>query len=196
MSTRERSIVAVVAAIVVILSACGGDDDAAETTTSEAPTSTEATSTTADEAPSTTTGGAAGSSELDGSWVADAGDLLAANTANVGGTAGLSCTGQVTMTFIGGRLERSGDVSCGVAGSPITAEGTILTTGDYTVDGDVLTITGTSSTGRASLAGNEIPTPDSWGDGEATYRIEGDTLTIDFTDTAVGAVTQIYTRAS
>jgi hypothetical protein len=99
------------------------------------------------------------------------------------------------MTFGDGTLERSGDVTCGAAGSPISATGTISTTGEYTVDGDVLTITGTSSSGRATMSGADIPTPDSWGDGVATYRIEGDTLTIDFTDTAVGAVTQTYTRA-
>jgi hypothetical protein len=179
----------------LVASGCGGDDAAETTTTADATTTTEVTTTT--EATTTTGGGdAAGSSELDGSWVADAGDLLAANTANVGGTGGLTCTGEITMTFADGKLERSGDVSCSAPGSPISAEGSIVTTGDYAVDGDVLTITGTSSTGRASLAGTEIPTPDSWGDGEATFRIEGDTLTIEFTETAVGAVTQTYTRSS
>ena len=34
-----------------------------------------------------------------------------------------------------------------------------------------------------------------FGDGTATYAISGDTLTITFTNTAVGTVTQVYQRS-
>lgn len=184
----------------VALVACGGDDgeESSDSTTTEAPSTTEATSTTtADETTTTVGGGDSGeSSDLEGSWVADADDLIGANTANLGGAAGLACTGDVTMTFSNdGTLQRSGELSCSVAGSPIAAEGEVDTTGDYAVEGDTVTISNTQNNGRASLGGQSIPTPDSWGDGEATFQIDGDTLTLTFTATAVGQVTQTYTRS-
>lgn len=164
----------------------GGAEDEGTTTTEAAPTST-----TTEAAPSTTVPASGG---LEGSWVADASDILAANTANVGGTGGLSCSGPITMTFTGeGTYDRSGTVTCAVGG--MTASGTISTAGSYAVDGGQLVVTGTISGGRMALGGTEIPTPDSFGDGTADFDLSGDTLTITFTDTSVGTVTQTYERA-
>lgn len=195
MPRTARTLVSLAVGCLVVLGGACGSDEAAEDTTTTTPTTAEATTSTTEPNEPTTSTATAGSTDLEGSWVADAADILAANTANVGEAGGLSCTGEIRMTFAGGRLDRTGDVTCGVPGSPITADGTISTTGTYTVDGDTLTITDTESGGRAVLAGREIPTPDSWGDGVATFRIDGDVLTIDFTDTAVGAVSQTYRRS-
>ena len=206
---RSRALLVGGAAVLVVLALLvgfillGGDDSDAEdagstTTTTVLAGADEPTPTPADEATTTTvavtTTVAATSGDLEGSWVADAADILAANTANVGGAGGLSCSGPITMTFAAdGTYDRSGSVSCSVAGT--TASGTISTSGRYGLDGGQLVVTGTTSGGRMAMGGTEIPTPDSFGDGTADYEVRGDTLAITFTDTSVGTVTQTYQRA-
>lgn len=135
--------------------------------------------------PTTTTTTAAPGEPLVGSWTADAGDILGANTANVGGPGGLTCSGPITMTFSeGGTFERGGSVSCSVAGT--SQSGAVASGGRYRADGSTLTVSSFASSGS---------TPDAFGDGTAAYEIGGDTLTITFTDTAVGTVTQTYQRS-
>jgi len=190
-TARMISVAAAAATIAVVTVGCGGDDGAESTTT----TADGSTTTTAEVATTTTAEVADNDGGIEGSWVADANDLIAANTANLGDPGGLECSGRITMTFADGKLNRSGEVSCGASGSPLVAEGSIETSGRYAVEGDTITVSETESSGRANLAGTEIPTPDSWGDGTAIYSIEGDTLAIEFTETLVGEVTQNYTRA-
>lgn len=175
----------------------GDDEDALATTTTtvlvgEGPTEPDdgvPTSTT-----DVTTTTEASSGDLEGAWVADAAEILAANTANLGGTGGLGCTGPITMTFTAeGTYDRSGEVTCSVGGT--TASGSVSTSGRYAIEGSRLTVSGTTSGGTMSMGGTEIPTPDSFGDGTADYEVSGDTLTITFSDPSVGTITQTYQRA-
>lgn len=97
---------------------------------------------------------------------------------------GLSCTGQIRMTFTdSGTFSRSGAVRCTVGST--TRRGGVASAGRYSTNGDQLVIEGTRSTGT---------TPDSWGDATATYAVTGDTLTIQFTQGSVGTITQTYQR--
>ena len=75
-----------------------GTDDAASTTASDDPTTTAAEEDGA-------TGG-----DLVGTWTADAAELLAANTANLGGAGAVSCSGPVTLDLAqDGTFTHTGD---------------------------------------------------------------------------------------
>jgi RNA polymerase sigma factor (sigma-70 family) len=181
---------AIVLAVIAAVVLGGGDDPAPET--AAPPTSV----TTPDDggrgggedtdtAPASTTTTAVPGDALVGSWTADAGDILGANTTNVGGPGGLTCSGPITMTFTeGGTFERSGSVTCSVAGT--SQSGAVASAGRYQVEGDTLTVSGFASSGS---------TPDAFGNGSATYDLSGDTLSITFTDTSVGTVSQTYQRS-
>lgn len=127
-----------------------------------------------------------GSAELVGTWTADASQILAANTANLGGSGAVSCRGPIDMTFNSdGTYSRRGSVDCSVRGRSM--RGAVSTAGQYTVAGNVLTIS------RTRLEGDG-PVPDAWGDGTAQFAITGPTLSITFSNPSVGTVTQQYTR--
>jgi hypothetical protein len=194
-------VVVVVAAIVVaLLVTRGGDggDDASSAADRVATTVAGGFGGGSEPAgPDTTTTVAttvAGGGDLVGTWVADASDILASNTANVGGPGGLACSGPITMTFTdAGTYARSGGVTC--AAGALSASGTVATSGTYAVTGDGLTISGTTNAGSISLGGRSVPFPDAFGDGRATYAVSGGTLEITFTGPGVGEVTQTYRRA-
>lgn len=193
---------------VAMLSGCGSDDTPAEApaettdetaladggTTTPAPTSTSASTTTPDDTPATSSPEGL-ESELLGTWTASAADILSANTANLGGAGMTACDGEISMTFNdGGTLSRAGNVACSIGA--VRADGTISTTADYDVDAPgSLTIRNTVTLGIATLGGREIPFPDAFGDSSARFRVEGDVLSIEFTNPAVGSVTQQYTRS-
>ena len=61
--------------------------------------------------------------------------------------------------------------------------------------GDALTVADTRNDGTISLGGRAVPFPDAFGDGDATYAIEGSTLRITFGGPGVGTVTQTYRRS-
>lgn len=203
----RRALVVAVAAIIGVLAVIGalvarsgddhGDSQAASrsraTTTlpegrggGSEPEPTDTTSTTSTTTPS---GG-----DLVGAWTADASDILGANTANVGGPRGLSCAGPITMTFTDeGTYTRNGSVSC--SAGALSAAGTLATSGSYRTSGDALTVADTRNDGTISLGGRAVPFPDAFGDGDATYAIEGSTLRITFGGPGVGTVTQTYRRS-
>ena len=177
---RAAAVVAVVAGLAFTGVACGGgDDSASSSTTTAAGATTESTTTTTAE-----DGGGA----LEGTWAIDAGEALASATANLGGTGGGTCSGQLTLTFADGTLRRGGSARCG------SGTVTVDATGTYTVDGDKLNVSMTSSNTRAEVRGMTVPVPDSWSSGVATYKVVDDTLTITFTQASVGTVTSKYTR--
>ncbi len=187
----RRTLSPLVLGALLVLAACGGggdDSSGGDTADGDAAVTTEAWTTTA---PSTTA--PAGGGSIEGTWVADAGEILEANTANVGGTGGAACSGTITMTFTADRYERDGTLSCGIPGGP-TGTATVETAGSYTTDGDVLTVSDTTSNGTISVAGVSIPFPDAFGDGSGTFEVSGDELRITFDDPSVGSVTQIYRR--
>jgi len=106
------------------------------------------------------------------------------------------CDGPITMAFADGRFNRSGSVVCSAGlNSLVEGTATIATTGTYSIEGDRLVVSDTANTGVMELAGTNVPFPDSWGNGSATYRIDGDVLEIIFSDASVGTVTQKYVRA-
>lgn len=177
-----RTILAVmVVGVALTVSACSGDDTSGSTTTAAAGATTASTTTTADSA--------GDASELEGTWVADAGAVLASATANVGGTGGSTCSGQIRQTFDQGTWKRAGSITCG------QGTGTIDGTGTYVVDGDKLKVTSTSSNSKLTIRGVSVPIPDGFGNSTATYKVVDDTLTITFTQESVGTVTSKYTRA-
>ena len=173
---------AMVVGAALTLSACGGDDSASSSSTTAAAGATTASTTS-------TTAAETGAADLEGTWVADAGAVLASSTANVGGTGGSTCSGQVSQTFDQGTWKRAGNINCG------QGTGTIDGTGTYRVDGDKLIVTSTSSNSRLTIRGVSVPIPDGFGNATATYKVADDTLTITFTQESVGTVTQKYTRA-
>lgn len=167
------------AATVVVSGCASGGSPVSPSGTPTPPTG----SATATGSPSATADGAV----LVGRWQADAGSILAANTANVGGPGAISCSGPIVMTFTAaGTYSRAGRIRCAVRGQAVT--GAVATVGDYATSGDVLTVSRTRREGSG-------PVPDAWGDGTATYSITGDTLAITFTQGPVGTVTQHYQRS-
>jgi len=175
-------------AVLVLLSGLGLVGTACSSDDTGSPTTTAGDAATASSS-ITTTAAQEGSAALEGTWVADANDLLAAATANVGGTGGSTCSGQVAMTFDATTLRRTGEITCG------SGNVTIDTSSTYSVDGDKLSVSATTNRGRMTVRGVAVPAPDSWGDGTALYKVEGDVLTITFTESSVGTVTSKYTRA-
>lgn len=182
--------------------ACGSSDDTpdraepTDTTAAEVSTTADARTTLTTEPSTPSLAPPASTGDLEGTWTADAGDIIGANTANLGGTGALACAGPINMTFSGGRFDRTGSVTCGGGlDSPIEGQATIASTGAYSIDGERLVISATANTGTMNLAGTSIPFPDSWGDGAADFRITGDVLEITFSIAPVGTVTQKYVRA-
>lgn len=185
MSNMKRSVgLALPLLSVLLLVGCDSGDDAG----SGATTTTANSSSTTDPSSSP-----AASGSVLGSWTADAGAILAANTINVGGTGSMVCTGPILMTFnADGSFDRSGNVACTIAGT--SGVGTIVSVGQWEETGTTLIISGSSTSGTMTIGGTVVPLPDSFGDGTADYSIAGDTLTITFTIDPVGTVIQIYTR--
>ena len=104
-----------------------------------------------------------------------------------------SIDGPITMTFTDeGTYTRNGSVSC--SAGALSAAGTLATSGSYRTSGDALTVADTRNDGTISLGGRAVPFPDAFGDGDATYAIEGSTLRITFGGPGVGTVTQTYRR--
>jgi hypothetical protein len=196
MTPRTAFVTAGAVAALLLLGACGSDTDS-EGGASESSTTEATASTTSSTAESTTTTRAATDegADLVGTWTVSAGDILAANTANLGGTGAMTCDGTITMTFAeNGTLSRAGNVACGMG--PIQGDGTISTTAEYAVTAPgELTISSTVTLGVLQLGGQEIPFPDGFGDGSATYSVAGGTLTLTFAEGSVGQVTQTYARA-
>ncbi|MFN8018448.1 MAG: hypothetical protein U0P45_10020 [Acidimicrobiales bacterium] len=104
----KAALAAVLAASAILVAACGASggsessDGGGATTTAAsdggATTTTAAPRTTTTAAATTTTAAAEGG-DLVGTWTADAQSILGANLANLGGNAGLACSGPVTLTF-------------------------------------------------------------------------------------------------
>ncbi|MFC3682469.1 hypothetical protein ACFOPI_02620 [Hydrogenophaga luteola] len=133
-----------------------------------------------------------GSTGLTGNWQAEANALLAANTANVGST-GVTCTGTMLLRFQSdGGLELSGDPVC--SRGAVSGSGTIVTTARYSTSGNQLTISGAVTSGGVTIGGGTIPIT-FLGNGTATYSINGNTLSISFTNGSVGDVTQTWSRS-
>lgn len=195
---RRAAAVAVSVAALGLVAGCGGSsDDAADEPTTTAPAD-EATTTAAEEATTTTaaetttTEAEATGGDLEGAWVADAGDIIGANTANLGGVA-VECSGPITLEFTADAFTQSGEATCSIAGQSGTA--TFASTGSYEVADGTITVSGASGSTTFTILGQTQEQPGGLADGEATYAIDGDTLSITFTVPAVGTVTQTYTRS-
>lgn len=133
-----------------------------------------------------------GASPVVGIWRADAAALLAANTAALGGAPGINCTGIMQLRFEGnGNYDVGGDPVCSSRG--ISAEGTIVTTGRYSVSGSQLTFSNSVTSGGVTLGTRTIPIS-FIGDGSATYSISGNTLTLTFSGGSAGTITQQWNR--
>lgn len=202
---RARRTVALAVAVVLaagLLAGCGssgsdgGGEGSGTTTTAAAgggsgSTTTEAaTTTTAD---STTSSAPAGGGDLEGAWVADAQSLLTANTANLGNPQ-MDCSGPITLTFgADGHLSQQGTATCTIAGQSATLR--FANTADYSVSGNEVSITGTSSDSSVTVAGVTRPTTIGLGSNTATFDVSGNTLKLTFTIAPTGTVTQTYTRS-
>lgn len=188
------SLIALAAVGALVAGACSSDDPAPTSVDTESTTTSEATTTTPETTSTTEGGDTEQASDLVGTWTASAASIFAANTANLGGPGLTECAGDIVMQFSDiGTISRSGNVSCGMGG--LTAEGTISTTAEYATPAPGrLTVSDTVTLGVVTLGGREVPFPDSFGDGEGTYTVDGSTLTIVFNIAPVGEVTQVYTR--
>lgn len=194
-SRRAIALVLAAALSVAWLGACSSDDGdatdadpAEETTTSvaEGPGPDDETTTTAT-VPETTGG------DLVGTWEAEAGELLAANTANLGGAPDIDCEGTITLEFgDDGSFSQQGEATCSTAG--ISASLNIETVGRYETSDGTLTITEAETLGTMEAGGMSQPAEAGFGVGEAAYEVDGDTLSVTFTDPSVGTVTQTYQR--
>jgi hypothetical protein len=197
-----------VAVVALALSGCGSDPadeadgsatTAASPTTSEPPTSGAPTTT---EATTTTEGRADSPYPIVGTWTADAGQILAANTANLGGTPGLGCEGEIVMTFTAeGTFTRTGEVVCGGQNPMVNATGSFSTSGEWYHDADTgQLVTDVSSTDGQILFPNmdeddAATFSDPWSAGAADYQVVDGVLEVTFTDASVGTVTQKYVQA-
>lgn len=196
---RRMVAVLAVAALGLALVACsssesdGGSEEDGVTTTSAyfGDGTDDAASTTAADGSTTTSAADAGATDGDlvGTWTADAADLLAANTANLGGSGAITCSGPVSLDLADdGTFTHTGDITCEVPGGP-SASGTITSTGRWSADGTTVTLSDTSTTSEVEGISQLI------GDASAGYVVDGDTLTVTFSFDPVGEVSQVYTRA-
>ena len=190
----------VVAGVVVFAAACGssGGSDASSgdgaTTTSSAGdrTTTSADRTTTTDA--TTTTAATEGGDLVGTWTADADSILGANLANLGGGGGLDCSGPVTLTFADdGTFTHQAQATC--TRGTISATATIDSSGRYQVEGTRIRILAARNSGTMEVMGRTQPMATGWAVGAVPFTIDGDTLEITFANSAVGTVTQTYTRS-
>jgi len=190
---RLRRIVALLACTAVLGACGGGDSDAGD-----GPEDGSGAPTSVTKARSTTTRAArpgSGGGDLEGTWTADAADVLSANLANLGGVpGGLTCSGPVTLTFTEETVTWSGEVTCRMGDAGIEATGSLRSEGSYRVEGAEIVVSGSRTSGGLSLAGRSIPVPAGISDGTVRYRIDGDTLSLSYADASVGTVTQRYTR--
>jgi hypothetical protein len=171
-----------------LITACGSGSDPAPAS-ADSPAASSAASTSPSTAAPTTTGA------LEGTWKADAGELVAANTANLGGTGPLVCRGPLRLTFrADGKFKHGGTATCTVGEQSVSA--TISTEGDYATSEDQILLSNTRSTGTLDLPGGDVPFPAGLGNGTGTYEVSGDVLTLTFTDPSVGEVTQTWQRAA
>ncbi len=169
------------------LSACSSADDEP---------ANESKSTTTQGSNKTKSGNSSGvASELIGTWNADAADVLAANTANLGGTPGLDCSGLVSLTFTENASSGGGNVSCTVPQANIEVTGEVSWNCTSTTNSNVLTNKDCQHSGTVAYGSQEIPIPEIISNGDAKYKIDGDTLTLTFDEESVGKVIQTYTRA-
>lgn len=193
----RRTALGIAAIGALTLGACSSEDATPTSVAGEATSTTAETTSSTTTEPTTTTeaGDESGEADLVGTWTATAASILAANTANLGGAPAFDCAGDIIMEFTDiGTISRSGNLSCGMNG--IEAAGTISTTAEYATPAPgKLTVSDAVSLGVITLGGREVPFPDSFGDGEGTYTVDGSTLTIVFNAPQVGEVTQVYTRA-
>lgn len=185
---RTSKVVGITVASLGLVAACSGGSDPDPTSTGS-PTASSSASASASTTTSATTG------SIDGTWKSDAGQLVAENTANLGDTGSMTCSGPIRLTFrTNGTFKHGGAATCSVGAQSVSA--TILSEGDYTTSGDELILSNTRSTGTLDIPGGAVPFPAGIGDGTGTFNIAGDTLTLTFTDPSVGTVTQEWQRAS
>jgi hypothetical protein len=180
--TRTWRLVAVVVGMgAAVLTGCGSAEEGGSASTADGST--------------TTSAAAPAGAPLVGSWVVDAGALLDETMANLGLPSGVTCSGPVTTTFATeGTFTRTGAVTC--ASGPLSASGRIDTSGTWTADDETLTVLTATPLGTMDVGGTTVPTPDGFGTGVAEYRVDGDTLTVTFSNPSFGTVTQTYTRTA
>jgi len=192
-STRRWLAFPLAVLAVATMAACSSDegDDAS----TDAPSGGDTVTTVAevDDTVATTVADSA-SSDIEGTWTIDAGELLAANTANLGAAPAFLCTGPINMTFAEGTYTRGGEMTC--TADSITGGGTLQSTGNYTVDGSTITVSNSVSSGSLTFDGATVPFSDSLGAGSYDYEVNGDSLKITFSDPSVGEVTTTYTRVA
>ncbi len=178
------------ALFVAACSGGGGDDSTASSSDSTDTESTEESTTTAEETTTTAPGG-----DLVGTWTAGAQDIVNANTANLGGVAGMECSGALLLTFgEDSGFTNTGDISCSVGG--VAAVGSVTSSGKWAVtEPGLVAISETVTTGGVEMGGVSLPAPTGVGDGVFEYSVDGDTLRLTFTDPSVGTVTQTWVRA-
>lgn len=208
MHSLRRPTAAALAAVLALglgaLAGCGGSSGSdgtgsgsgSDTTVTSEGATTAAPSgdtTTAPDEATTTAAEADGGGDLVGTWTADAGDIFGANTANLGGTS-IDCSGPVNLEFRDdGTFSQSSTATCSI--QSISGTATIDSTGSWTTDGDQIVISGSTSDGTMEIMGQTQPVEAGMSDGTATYEVDGDTLSITFTEATVGTVTQVYQRA-
>lgn len=183
----------------MLLAACGSDDGRAgsETPTSAPGTSTPATTTPGTTTPGTTARPPSSASSLTGSWVADANQILAANTSNVGGTGLGGCQGPITMTFNNnGTFTRDApSIRCGTV--PIEATGWFNSAGSYTVQGNRINVTVAQTEGSMTIGPRTVGFGDQFS-GDMTYDFEngGNVLVLHLAQYPVGNVDHKYVRSA
>lgn len=194
----RRRILVVVLALSAALVACGSPDadpaaapstsgDMASSSTDTAGTSsTVSTETTPSSTP-------ADGGDIEGSWVSEAQTLLDANTANLEAPM-IECEGLIQIAFTDGRMKQAGDVDCSIPGQEISGHGVIDAQANYTVSGDHLSITDSVHDTQLSLGGMPGSTLTFLGDGDATYSIANDVLTIEFFSPVAGTISQTWLR--
>lgn len=183
----------------LVFSGCGSDGGDADSAGSTSPgeTTTVATSTGGSSAAPATTGPATGDADdLEGTWTSDVQSQLAQNTVNLG-TASLDCNGTVTLTIADGHFRRSGTGECTAGPAGISATAVFDAEADYDVSGGEVTLSDISNHTSLTMGGRELTrdfsplTADPF-----TASVDGDTLSLTFTDPSVGTVTQTYRRAA
>ena len=129
---------------------------------------------------------------LVGTWHADAASILASSVGRGSLRSLTNCTGPVVLTFTAqGRVADQGRITC--TGRGATGHGQFSSTGRYTADGTVLTVSRAVTRCTLSVAGVAIPCAFAYGNGTARYRVSGATLTLTFR-TTTGTRTQTYSR--
>ena len=135
---------------------------------------------------------------LAGVWTAPAEEILEANLANLGGMPGMTCAGEIVMNLNNdGTFSRGGSMLCSIDDVQILGQ-MMNSSGTWDATADTLTVTVTENDGYAESLGPggktmRMALPDN-GYSAVSYKANATTLTITFTEPAVGTVTQVYTR--